>query len=379
MLTTYFYSMLSSIYPPRSIWARPDGEIEYMDQRWLPHEERTAHLDSLATAVRAIREMEVRGAPLIGVTVAYGLWLALREAPAGSNLLQHLVSAASLLRQTRPTAVNLMWALDGMVNRLNQQPPDVLGEATAFVAKARELADELAEADVATCRAIGEHGYKLLEELHTRQPDRPLQLLTHCNAGGLGCVAYGTATAPLYLVAERGLPVHVWVDETRPRNQGALTAYELKRIGIPHTYIVDNAGGLLMLKGKVDAVIVGADRVALNGDTANKIGTYLKALAAKDAGIPFYVALPSSTFDPKLENALDQIPIEERAAEEVHSVWGHTPAGMQQVRVTPPDTQVSNPGFDITPGRLITGLLTERGLLAPNREAVLAAFPELKG
>jgi methylthioribose-1-phosphate isomerase len=364
-------------YPPRSIWPAAEGALEIIDQRWLPHEYRTEQLTTLAETTRAIEEMRVRGAPLIGVTAAYGLYLALREAPSRANYLQHLAMAAAMLKATRPTAINLAWAVDRMVNALTALSPDILTHQDSFVQKARELADEMAEADVATCRAIGEHGYKILEALHKQHPDRPVQMLTHCNAGGLGCVAYGTATAPLYLSAERGLPVHVWVDETRPRNQGALTAFELKRIGIPHTYIVDNAGGLLMQRGQVDVVIVGADRVSLGGDVANKIGTYLKALAAKDNQVPFYVALPASTFDPKLKDAFAEIPIEERHPDEVNYAYGINELGKaSRVLLTPEGTKVSNPGFDITPARLITGLLTERGTCPAKESAVRALYPE---
>jgi methylthioribose-1-phosphate isomerase len=332
----------------RSIRRTVDGRGAcIMDQRELPWKIVWVELRSAAEAERAIREMWTRGAPLIGATAAYGLAMALAE--DGSD--DALDSAYATLLAARPTAVNLRWALDKLVETVRPLPP---GErATAAFARADAICDE----DVELNRAIGEHGLELFRELHAKNPDRPLNILTHCNAGWLATVDYGTATAPIYLAHDAGIPVHVWVDETRPRNQGALlTAFELAGHGVPHTVIADNAGGHLMMQGQVDAVIVGTDRVTANGDVCNKIGTYLKALAAKDNDVPFYVALPYTTFDATTATGAD-IPIEERSADEVTHVTGEGGS----IRVTA--SGAANPAFDVTPARLVTGYLTERGLV----------------
>jgi methylthioribose-1-phosphate isomerase len=332
----------------RSIRRAEDGRGAcIMDQRELPWKIVWVELRSAAEAERAIREMWTRGAPLIGATAAYGLAMAL--AKDGSD--DALDTAYATLLAARPTAVNLRWALDKVAEAVRTLPP--AERAAAAFARADAICDE----DVELNRAIGEHGLELFRELHAKNPDRPLNILTHCNAGWLATVDYGTATAPIYLAHDAGIPVHVWVDETRPRNQGALlTAFELAGHGVPHTVIADNAGGHLMMQGQVDAVIVGTDRVTANGDVCNKIGTYLKALAAKDNDVPFYVALPYTTFDATTATGAD-IPIEERSADEVTHVTGEGGS----IRVTA--SGAANPAFDVTPARLVTGYLTERGLV----------------
>ncbi|MES2442320.1 MAG: S-methyl-5-thioribose-1-phosphate isomerase [Pseudomonadota bacterium] len=337
----------------RSIRRTEDGRgVCILDQRKLPWEVKWVELRSADEAAVAIRDMWTRGAPMIGATAAYGLAMALAADPSDEGLAK----AHALLLETRPTAINLRWALDAVRDAVMASPPEARGEA-AF-AKADAIADE----DAGLCRAIGEHGLELLKALHAKHPDRPLNILTHCNAGWLATVDYGTATAPIYLAHDAGIPIHVWVDETRPRNQGALlTAFELRNHGVPHTVIADNAGGLLMMKGRVDAVMVGTDRVTANGDVCNKIGTYLKALAAADNGVPFYVALPYTTFDPDTASGAD-IPIEERDAAEMTMLSGPgADGGIASVRVT--DSPAANPAFDVTPARLVTGYITERGVL----------------
>ena len=353
----------------RSIWLEPDGwSVGAIDQRRLPHEFVVARIDNAEAAASAIRTMLVRGAPLIGATAAYGVALAMRSDGSDAGLDQ----ACSLLMATRPTAINLKWALDEMRRTLRPLPPPERAEA------AYARAAEIAEQDVAINQGIGQHGLALIEAIQaTKRPGEPVNILTHCNAGWLATVDWGTATAPIYLAHDRGLAVHVWVDETRPRNQGAsLTAWELGHHGVAHTVIPDNTGGHLMQHGKVDLVIVGTDRVAANGDVCNKIGTYLKALAAHDNGVPFYVALPSPTIDFAIDDGLRQIPIEQRDPDEVATMTGRTAAGrVETIRVVPDGSPVANYGFDVTPARLVTGLITERGLLKPERAALASAFP----
>jgi methylthioribose-1-phosphate isomerase len=336
----------------RSIARTADGAgISILDQRLLPWEVRWVELRSADAAAVAIREMWTRGAPMIGATAAYGLAMALAADPCDASLDR----AYRALLATRPTAVNLRWALDQVRTAVVALPEPQRADA-AFV-----RADAICDEDAALCRAIGEHGLALLRALHAAHPDRPLNLLTHCNAGWLATVDYGTATAPIYLAHDAGIPVHVWVDETRPRNQGALlTAFELANHGVPHTVIADNAGGLLMMQGQVDAVIVGTDRVTANGDVCNKIGTYLKALAAADNGVPFYVALPRTTFDPATPSGAD-VPIEARSPEELTRLTGPAEGGSATIKIT--DSPAANPAFDITPARLVTGYITERGVL----------------
>ncbi|OYY75935.1 MAG: S-methyl-5-thioribose-1-phosphate isomerase [Sphingomonas sp. 28-62-20] len=333
----------------RSIRRTDDGKgATILDQRDLPWKITWVELRDAATAERAIREMWTRGAPLIGATAAYGLALALAEDASDAGL----EAAHKFLLEARPTAVNLRWALDDVAAHVRPLAPEARAEA-AFT-----RADQIADEDAAMSEAIGAHGLAILRDLHAQHPDRPLNILTHCNAGWLATVDYGTATAPIYVAHDAGIPVHVWVDETRPRNQGALlTAFELASHGVPHTVIVDNAGGHLMMNGQVDMVIVGTDRVAANGDVCNKIGTYLKALAAKDNNIPFYVALPSTTFDATTPTGAD-VPIEERSGEEVTHVQGEGGA----IRVTA--SGAANPAFDVTPARLVTGYITEKGVSA---------------
>ena len=353
----------------QTIWlATDDWSVEIIDQTKLPHVFETIRLSTLQDAAHAIRTMQVRGAPLIGVTAAYGLCLALRN-DASDNGLDH---AVTLLASQRPTAVNLRWALDEMRRAVRHLPR--ASRVEAAYARAARMADE----DVGTNRSIGVHGLSLFENVLARKkPGERLNVLTHCNAGWLAAVDWGTATAPIYKAHDKALPIHVWVDETRPRNQGAaLTAFELGAHGVPHTIIADNAGGHLMQRGEVDIVIVGADRVTANGDAANKIGTYLKALAARDTGVPFYVALPYSTIDWSLESG-DKIPIEERSADEVLGMTGRTADGdVVTIQIAPHGSPAANPAFDVTPSRLITGLITERGVAAASASGLLSLYPE---
>ncbi len=352
----------------RTIWVAEDGwSVEIIDQTKLPFSFETARLSTLDDAARAIRIMQVRGAPLIGATAAYGVCLALR-ADASDAALE---AACDTLMATRPTAINLRWALGEMLAAVRNQPRE--NRVAAAYARAAALCDE----DVATCRRIGEHGLPLIREAAQRKPGETVNILTHCNAGWLACVDWGTALSPIYQAHDDGLPVHVWVDETRPRNQGAaLTAYELGAHGVPHTIIADNAGGHLMQTGLVDMCITGTDRTTANGDVANKIGTYLKALAAHDNGVPFYVALPGSTIDWTLEGGAD-IPIEERGAEEVTRITGRTDAGeVVAVDIAAPGSPAANPAFDVTPARLVSGLITERGICPASREGLRSLFPD---
>ena len=354
----------------RSIWLEADGwSVGAIDQRRLPHEFIVARIENVDAAADAIRGMLVRGAPLIGATAAYGMALAMRADHSDAALDQ----AYRLLIATRPTAINLKWALDEMQRVLRPLSP------AARVAAAYARAGEIAEEDVAINRDIGRHGLALIEQARAnKKQGEPVNILTHCNAGWLATVDWGTATAPIYLAHERGVSVHVWVDETRPRNQGAsLTAWELGHHGVPHTVIPDNTGGHLMQHGMVDLAIVGTDRVTANGDVCNKIGTYLKALAAHDNRVPFYVALPSPTIDFSIDDGLKQIPIEQRAADEVATMTGRTADGrIETVRVVPEGSPIANYGFDVTPSRLVTGLITERGVLKADRNALSRAFPE---
>ena len=355
----------------RTIWLAEDGgSVEIIDQRLLPHELIILRLATRDDAARAIKDMAVRGAPLIGAAAAYGVALAMADDPSDVALVQ----AIETLAATRPTAVNLRWALDDMRRTLLPLPP-ARRCAAAFV-RAGEIADE----DVAINRAIGEHGLPLIEAASRRNAGKQVNILTHCNAGWLATVDWGTALAPIYLAHDAGIPVHVWVEETRPRNQGAsLTAWELLQHGVPHTVIADNAGGHLMRQRRVDLCITGTDRTTACGDVANKIGTYLKALAARDNGVPFYVALPSPTIDWSLDDG-DAIPIEERSQREVTHIAGWTDAGVRvEVRLTPEGSPAANPAFDVTPARLVTGLITDRGVCPASREGLLDLFPERRG
>ncbi len=355
--------------PYRSVWVDSlDGwSVHIIDQTKLPWAVDILRLATLADAAHAIRSMQVRGAPLIGAVAAYGLALALRE-DAGTHAMER---DAVLLKETRPTAVNLAWAIDRMLAALRPLPqPERV--AAAYV-EAGRIADE----DVAQCEAIGRNGLKLIQDLAATK-GRRINILTHCNAGWLATVDWGTALAPIYMAHDSGIDVHVWVDETRPRNQGAfLTAFELGKHGVPHTVIVDNAGGHLMKHGAVDMVIVGTDRVTRTGDVANKIGTYLKALAAHDNNVPFWVALPSTTIDWTVRDGVNEIPIEERSATEVTTITGRALDGsLATIRVVPTASHAANPAFDVTPARLVTGLITERGCCDASEPGLLALFPE---
>jgi methylthioribose-1-phosphate isomerase len=354
----------------RSIWLEPDGHtVSAIDQRRLPHHFVVEQLASCDAAAEAIRSMLVRGAPLIGATAAFGMALAMRADSSNAALEQ----AYKTLIATRPTAINLKWALDEMRSLLRPLPP------TERTAVAYSRAAEISEEDIAINKGIGRHGLGLVEAIAAKKkPGQRVNVLTHCNAGWLATVDWGTATAPIYLAHDRGHPIHVWVDETRPRNQGAsLTAWELGHHGVPHTVIPDNTGGHLMQHGMVDLVITGTDRVTADGDVCNKIGTYLKALAAHDNGVPFYVALPSPTIDFSVHDGIREIPIEQRGAEEVTHMTGRTADGrIETVRIVPDGSPVANYGFDVTPARLVTGLITERGVFAANRAALASAFPE---
>lgn len=352
----------------RTIWLRPDGwSVEIIDQTRLPHRIETAVLKTVDDVAYAIKAMMVRGAPLIGVTAAFGLALALRADASDRAMTE----AAGFLAEQRPTAVNLRWALGCVIDAVASLPP--ADRAAAAYACAQEIADE----DVEMCRRIGLHGFEIIRDLAAAKNGEPVNILTHCNAGWLACVDWGTATAPIYQAHASGVAVHVLVDETRPRNQGAsLTAFELGQHGVAHTLIVDNAGGHYMQQGLIDIVIVGSDRVAANGDVANKIGTYLKALAAHDNGVPFYVALPGSTIDWNCARGGD-IPIEERSEEEVLNVTGRADNGrVVSVAIAPVGTAAGNPAFDITPARLVSGIITERGVCAATRDGLAKLYPE---
>jgi len=351
----------------RTIWPRPDDEraIQFIDQRSLPHQFVIEEVRTVAEMAAAIREMHVRGAGLIGAAAGYGMYLATLES-------DDLTEAAAQLKATRPTAVNLAWAIDRQLKSIAASKSPGEKQRVAFQT-AREIADEDAE----HCRRIGEHGLELIRGLSEKKGGAPVNILTHCNAGWLAFVDYGSATSPIYAAHDAGIPVHVWVDETRPRSQGSkLTAWELGEHGVPHTVIADNAGGHLMQHGRVDAVMVGTDRTTYTGDVANKIGTYLKALAAKDNAVPFYVALPSSSFDWNIRDGVKEIPIEERGSEEVNYADGLHEGRQVEVRVTPENSPAANFGFDVTPRQLVTGLITERGICEANEQGILGLFPE---
>jgi len=358
--------------PTRTLWASADGQsVEIIDQTQLPHLLVIKRLVKATDAEQAIRDMWVRGAPLIGVTAAYGMALAARQDASDAGLRQ----AAAGLAATRPTAVNLVWGVEQILQAILPLPPDL--RAAAAWAKAGALAEE----DVELCAALGRHGGALLAALWEKKRAagaERLTILTHCNAGWLAAIDWGTALAPVYRAAELGIPLHIWVDETRPRNQGAaLTARELSWAGISHQVIADNAGGHLMQHGLVDAVIVGTDRTTSTGDVCNKIGTYLKALAAFDNGVPFYVGLPGPTIDWSVADGLREIPIEERSHREVTHITGRGPGGeLVTVQLTPDGSAAANPAFDVTPARLVTGLITERGVCEASRAGLLSLYPE---
>jgi methylthioribose-1-phosphate isomerase len=360
-----------------TIWIKPNDEsvIQIIDQRWLPHRFVIEDLTTVEQAATAIKDMHVRGAPLIGVTAAYGMYLAALSAAdeTESNFMRILDESSDLLRSSRPTAVNLFWALDRQINGLRS----IEGDVAAMIQIILELAGEIASDELESCRLIGEHGVGLIESISQAKSGETVNILTHCNAGWLACVDYGTATSPIYLAHDNGIKVHVWVDETRPRNQGSrLTAWELGQHGVPHTIVADNVGGHLMQHDMVDMVITGSDRTVYTGDVANKIGTYLKALAAQDNNVPFYVALPSSTFDWENTDGVAQIPIEERDESEVKNIIGLNEGEIKSVLLAPETSAAANFAFDVTPSRLVTALITERGICSANEKGVLGLFPE---
>jgi methylthioribose-1-phosphate isomerase len=356
-----------------TIWVKEGNPktIQAIDQRKLPFKFEMFDLISVEDAFFAIKEMVVRGAPLIGVTAAYGIYLALLDFRYG-KIHDYLHEKAEYLKSSRPTAVNLAFAVDEMMTFILDNQSDV-----DLISKTLKKANQLKEKEIEFGDKIGEFGLKLIQEFYERKGET-VNILTHCNAGWLACIDWGTATAPIYKAHLNGIPVHVWVDETRPRNQGArLTAYELGEEGVSHTVIPDNTGGHLMQHGMIDMVIVGSDRTTITGDVANKIGTYLKALAAKDNKVPFYVALPSSTFDWEIEDGIKEIPIEQRNPSEVSEIEGWEGNGFKSVRLIPENSQVVNYGFDVTPARLVTGLITERGICKANKESIARLFPEI--
>lgn len=361
----------------RTVWLKADDPeiVQIIDQRFLPFELIIEDLRSVADTALAIKEMHARGAGLIGALAGFGMYLAALQSAqlSPADFMTAVEKDGEYLISTRPTAVNLEWAVRRVLADMRAATPEILTK----VAVAKQTALDIADEDADYCRRIGEHGVELIAKISRRKNGAPVNILTHCNAGWLAFVDYGTATAPIYAAFERGIPVHVWVDETRPRNQGArLTAWELSQHGVPHTVIADNTGGYLMQHGMVDFVITGADRVTYTGDAANKIGTYLKALAAKDNNIPFYVALPSSTFDWIMTDGINQIPVEERDADEVRFIEGWENGAVHKVLLTPDDSPAANFSFDVTPSRLISGLITERGICAASDEGVLALYPE---
>lgn len=358
----------------RTIWVHDQDPkvIRIIDQRLLPFELKIEDISSVEQLWTAIKDMHLRGAGLIGAAAGYGMYLAALEALKDDRFDAAVVAAGDYLKSSRPTAVNLAWAVNEQLQHLKR-----FSTYEEKIAGLLENANHIADSDAACCRSIGEHGLKLIEDISKKKNGQPVNILTHCNAGWLAFVDYGSATAPIYAAFDKGIPVHVWVDETRPRNQGArLTAWELGNHGVPHTVIADNTGGHLMQHGMVDMVIVGSDRTTANGDVANKIGTYLKALAANDNNIPFYAAMPSSTIDWNMHDGLKEIPVEERGAEEVKFTEGLYEGKIIEVRTTPEHSNAANFGFDITPARLVTGIITERGICAASEEGLYDLFPE---
>jgi methylthioribose-1-phosphate isomerase len=357
----------------RTIWVHPtnDGIVQTWDQRVLPHAIEVVDMSNLQQAADAIQNMTVRGAPLIGATAAYGMYLASLHM-AEEHLVSQLAEAAKTLAVTRPTAVNLRWAIQEQLQAV-EGVTNLADVQSTLLENANRITDE----DVETCYQIGQHGLAIIEAISAKKAGETVNILTHCNAGWMACIDWGTATSPIYQAHAKGIKVHVWVDETRPRNQGAhLTAFELGQQGVPHTLIVDNTGGHLMQHGQVDLVLVGTDRTTRQGDVANKIGTYLKALAAFDNDIPFYVGLPSSTIDWEISDGLVDIPIETRSADEVRYMQGLGPNGIERFLICPETTDAINYGFDVTPARLVTGLITERGIAEATEASLTALFPE---
>ena len=358
----------------RTIWLKPndDKTIQVIDQRHLPHKFIIGDITSVDQMATAIKDMHIRGAGLIGAAAGYGIYLATLEATATNDFDDSLNKFAEQLMATRPTAVNLERAIQKQLSAIQKGKTN-----QERISIALEMAKEIADEDAEHCRMIGEHGLKLIEDIQQQEDKGTINILTHCNAGWMAFVDYGSATAPIYAAFDKGIDIHVWVDETRPRNQGArLTAWELKEHGVPHTIIADNTGGHLMQQGLVDMVITGSDRTTYTGDVANKIGTYLKALAAKDNNIPFYTALPSSTFDWQIRDGCKDIPIEKRDANEVKYIQGFCDGEIKEVLLTPLESPALNYGFDVTPARLVTGLITERGICEASESSILQLFPE---
>lgn len=357
----------------RTLWLDADREtVKIIDQRLLPHEFVICDVKTVDDTIRAIQTMQVRGAPLIGVTAAYGMYLAAFNHPGNAIDDEYIVGECERIKAARPTAVNLAWAADRVLGEIL-----AVSDADARIKAAKNEADRITEEEVDNCRKIGEYGADLIRAISERKENRTVNILTHCNAGWLACIEWGTATAPIYSAFEKGIDVHVWVDETRPLNQGArLTAWELGKYGVKHTVIIDNSGGYLMQNGRVDMVIVGSDRTTHTGDVANKIGTYHKALAAHDNHIPFYAALPSSTIDWQLKDGIKEIPIEERDPDEIRYVQGLNGETITSVLVPPADSPAANFAFDVTPARLVTGIITERGVCGASEAEIKKLFPE---
>ncbi len=359
----------------QSIWVDESDPtlVRVVDQQKLPFSFEIRDLTTVDDVYLAISDMTIRGAPLIGAAGAFGIYLATREITPAVNPRHHLENASKYLTSCRPTAVNLAWAVKYMMQSLENVAEEDLSSS------ALKTAREICDIEIENCKSIGNYGLTLLENISKSKQGAPVNILTHCNAGWLACIDYGTATAPVYLAHDAGIPVHVWVDETRPRNQGArLTAWELEQAGVPYTLITDNTGGHLMQHGMVDIVIVGCDRASKKGDVANKIGTYLKALAARDNGIPFYVALPTTSIDLSISDAFSEIPVEERDTEEVTSVSGFSGGEIKSVRICPEKAEAANYGFDITPARLISALITEKGIIKPEESEIKRLFSQIK-
>jgi methylthioribose-1-phosphate isomerase len=357
----------------RTIWLdKNKNTVKIIDQRKLPHEFVVVDLATVDDAIKAIKDMYVRGAPLIGATGAYGLYLATLNRPDNQIDDEYLKQEAARLKSSRPTAVNLVWGVDKALAAILAR-----SDPAQRTAAAEEVALAITEQEVENCRKIGENGFSLIEQISQQKGRQTVNILTHCNAGWLACIEYGTATAPIYCAYDHGINIHVWVDETRPLNQGTrLTAWELGQHGVSHTIITDNAGGYLMQQGMVDMVIVGTDRTAVSGDVANKIGTYLKALAAWDNNVPFYVALPSSTFDWNIRDGVKDIPIEERDPDEIKFVYGLDQDRISRVLICPPASPAANFAFDVTPAKYVTGFITERGICKATEEEIRKLFPD---
>ena len=357
----------------RTIWLdKHEKSVKIIDQRKLPHELAMVELKTVDDAIKAIKNMYVRGAPLIGVTGAYAVYLATLNAPNGDIDSEYLLHESRRIKSARPTAVNLAWAVERVLSEIL-----VISEPTKKIEAAKNISSAITEMEVENCRKIGEYGLSLIEQISHQKQGKAVNVLTHCNAGWLACIEYGTATAPVYAAFDKGIDVHVWVDETRPLNQGTrLTAWELGKHGVNHTIITDNAGGHLMQHALVDIIIVGTDRTTATGDVANKIGTYLKALAARDNNVPFYVALPSSTIDWEVKNGLKNIPIEQRDADEIKYVHGLDQDGLTSVLICPQTSQAANFAFDVTPAKLVTGFITERGICRATEKDIRRLFPD---